>query len=207
MKTPIIKVCGMREADNIQKVSSCDIDMMGFIFHPASPRFTAETPSLLPPASISRIGVFVKPSLEEMERRVEQFALSGVQLHGTVSPERCRELRRQGLLVLKAVAVTSNFTEETEHFRDCTDFFVFDTPSPNYGGSGVTYDWSLLQSYTADVPFLLSGGLRPALLPDLLRFRHPRLAGYDLNSGFETAPAIKDADAIRGFVTEIKVAN
>ena len=71
----------------------------------------------------------------------------------------------------------------------------------------MTYDWTLLQSYDGNVPFLLSGGLRPALLPALLRFHHPRLAGYDLNSGFETAPAIKDADAIRGFVTEMKVAN
>ncbi|MGM9694037.1 MAG: phosphoribosylanthranilate isomerase [Alloprevotella sp.] len=207
MKTPIIKVCGMRLGDNIREVSACDIDMMGFIFHPASPRFVAETPSLLPPASISRIGVFVKPSLEEVERRVKQFALNGVQLHGSVSPELCRELRRQGLLVLKAVAVTPNFTKETEQFLTCTDFFVFDTPTPAHGGSGVTYDWSLLQSYDGDVPFLLSGGLRPALLPDLLRFHHPRLAGYDLNSGFETAPAIKDADAIRQFVTKQRTTN
>ena len=207
MKQSLFKVCGMRDEANIRDVSACGIDMMGFIFHPRSPRFVTEVPTFLPPSPIARIGVFVEPQPEEVESRVKQFALNGVQLHGNVTPELCRELQRQGLLVLKAVAVTPNFTEETECFLDCADFFIFDTPTPSYGGSGVTYDWTLLQTYNGNVPFLLSGGLRPALLPALLRFHHPRLAGYDLNSGFETAPAIKDADAIRGFVTEIKVAN
>lgn len=207
MKQSLFKVCGMRDEANIRDVSACDIDMMGFIFHPRSPRFVTKVPTFLPPSPIARIGVFVEPQPEEVESRVKQFALNGVQLHGNVTPELCRELQRQGLLVLKAVAVTPNFTEETECFLDCADFFIFDTPTPSYGGSGVTYDWTLLQSYDGNVPFLLSGGLRPALLPALLRFHHPRLAGYDLNSGFETAPAIKDADAIRSFVTEMKVAN
>lgn len=194
----LIKVCGLREAENIRAVEATGADWFGFIFYPKSPRFVDAVPGYLPRRG-KRVGVFVHPRQEEVEQQVEQFGLHAVQFHGEADPALCRTFRSQGLTVIRALPATETLAEETAPYQDCVDYFLFDTPTKQFGGSGRTYDWSVLRLYQGPVPFLLSGGLSPAALPDLKRFRHPYCAGYDLNSGFETAPAIKNAEAIKQF--------
>ena len=80
------------------------------------------------------------------------------------------------------------------------DYFLFDTKCAGYGGSGQRFDWNLLQSYQGETPFLLSGGIRPEMATDLQSFHHPRWAGIDLNSGFESAPGVKKAETLRSFL-------
>ena len=88
--------------------------------------------------------------------------------------------------------------------RAFCDYFLFDTACSGYGGSGKTFNWNILQAYRGKTPFLLSGGLRPGSLSSLLQFKHEQWAGIDLNSGFETAPGLKDAAAVHTFINQLK---
>lgn len=199
----IIKVCGLREAENIRAVESADPDWMGFIFYPRSPRYVSEVPPYLPEHAM-RVGVFVHPTYREVLGHVRDYGLKAVQFHGKASPEMCQCFRKRGLTVIRALPVTPGFVAETTGYTGHIDYFLFDTPTLRFGGSGQCYDWSLLHRYAGPVPFLLSGGLSPASVDELKSFTHPYLAGYDLNSGFETAPALKDAEAVKTFITYMR---
>lgn len=195
----LIKVCGMRNADNIRAVEQTGIDWMGFIFYPPSPRYVDQVPDYLP-QQVKRVGVFVNPTFRQVVDRVKQFGLHAVQFHGTASPEMCQAFRERGLIVIRALPVTPTFVADTAEYTDKIDYFLFDTPTLKFGGSGKSYDWQLLRRYNGPTPFLLSGGLSLQSVPQLQQFTHPYLAGYDLNSGFEIAPAVKDAAQIHNFV-------
>ena len=93
----IIKVCGMREAENIQDIESIEgIDMLGFIFYPKSPRCVYELPAYLP-IHTRRVGVFVNEDKQVVSMFADRFGLDYVQLHGNESPEYCRSLHTAGL--------------------------------------------------------------------------------------------------------------
>ena len=200
----IVKVCGMTEADNIRQVEQCGADWMGFICYDRSPRFVPAAPSYLPRRA-RRIGVFVDAGYADIIRRTDELGLHGVQLHGSEPPALCRALRKAGLTVVKTFALShADGLEATADYADVCDFFLFDTPCPQHGGSGRAFDWQLLNGYRGHVPFLLSGGLRPESLDALASFSHPRWAGIDLNSGFETRPGLKDANALVAFLTSLR---
>ncbi|MGM9688296.1 MAG: phosphoribosylanthranilate isomerase [Alloprevotella sp.] len=199
---PLIKVCGLREAGNIRAVEAAGADWFGFIFYPPSPRYVSQVPAYLPQRGL-RVGVFVHPQPAEVLYQTERFGLTAVQLHGQVTASCCRVLHQHGLLVVRALPVTPQLALEAAALPEA-DAFVFDTPTPAYGGSGQSYDWQLLQGYTGSRPFLLSGGLSLSSVPALHRFSHPACMGYDLNSGFETAPGLKDAEAVRRFVLAVR---
>ncbi|MCD7710516.1 MAG: phosphoribosylanthranilate isomerase [Porphyromonadaceae bacterium] len=200
----LIKVCGMREPDNIRAVEQCHIDWMGFIFYGKSPRFVARRPAYLP-ESVRRIGVFVDAEAGEIRSRIEEFGLYGIQLHGHESPEVCRMFRTTGITVIKAFSVRPGEDfKECAAYESCCDYFLFDTPVPGYGGSGKPFDWSLLDRYQGSIPFLLSGGIGPESLPALSALKHPRWAGVDLNSRFEISPARKEAKKVLSFVTAFR---
>lgn len=200
---PIIKVCGMRDANNIQAIDHLHPDWMGFIFYPQSSRYVSEVPNILPQHA-KRVGVFVHPQFRDVIEHVKQYNLDAVQFHGTASPQMCETFRERGLIVLRAQPVTETFVAETAEYVGKIDYFVFDNPTLKFGGSGQRYDWSLLNRYTGPTPFLLSGGLSPQLIDELKQFHHPFLAGYDINSGFEISPALKDEAAVMQFIKEIK---
>ncbi len=200
----IVKVCGMRDADNIRKVEVCGADWMGFIFFSRSPRFVADVPDYLP-SEQKRVGVFVNAGYEEIKERVGAFGLDAVQLHGKESADLCARLRADGLTVVKAFSLRSVADiQQTDGYAGVCDYFLFDTPTAAYGGSGQMFDWSLLQSYRGSTPFLLSGGLSPDSLDALTAFSHPQWVGIDLNSGFETQPALKDPQALKSFISKFR---
>ena len=201
----IIKVCGMCEAENIRDVESLEgIDMLGFIFYPKSPRYVYELPAYLP-THARRIGVFVNEDKQVVSMYADRFELDYVQLHGNESPEYCRSLHTAGLKIIKAFSIArpKDLTRVYEYEKEC-DLFLFDTKCEQYGGSGNQFDWSILHAYDGDVPFLLSGGISPHSVNALKVFKHPRLAGYDLNSRFELKPGKKDTERIRTFLNELK---
>ena len=82
--------------------------------------------------------------------------------------------------------------------------FFSTLPVPDMAVPAKTFNWNILQAYRGKTPFLLSGGLRPGSLSSLLQFKHEQWAGIDLNSGFETAPALKDAAAVHTFINQLK---
>ena len=201
----IIKVCGMREAPNIRDVESLQkVDMIGFIFYPKSPRYIYELPAYLP-VRARRVGVFVNEDKQIVSMYADRFGLNYVQLHGTESPEYCRSLHMAGLKIIKAFSIArpKDLAKVYEYEKVC-DLFLFDTKCEQYGGSGNQFDWSILHTYNGQVPFLLSGGINPYSVNALKEFKHPRLAGYDLNSRFELKPGKKDTERIRTFLNELK---
>lgn len=201
-----IKVCGMTQGDNIRQVEALGIDLMGLIFYPKSPRCLTHLPDYLPQQA-RRVGVFVNESKEDVAMYADRFGLDFIQLHGHESPAYCRTLRQQGFRLIKAFAVSrpKDLLAVCEYDdEDLCEYFLFDTPTSQYGGSGNQFDWNLLQHYQGHTPFLLSGGIHAHSVPALRTFRHPRWAGIDLNSRFETAPGMKDVERLRQFITELK---
>ncbi|RGR56112.1 phosphoribosylanthranilate isomerase [Phocaeicola plebeius] len=200
----IVKVCGMREAENIRQVEQTGADWMGFIDYEGSPRYVADVPEYLP-ETVQKVGVFVNASLPRIRERRTAWQLNFVQLHGKESPEFCREVQQTGLRVIKAFSLrTPDDLLATESYAACCDYFLFDTPCNGYGGSGKSFDWEMLTHYHGETPFLLSGGLKPESLDALLKFSHSSWAGIDLNSGFEQAPGLKDAAALSDFIYSFK---
>lgn len=200
----LVKVCGMRSSDNIRQVELAGPDIMGFIFHPASPRFVAELPEYMPLRCL-RAGVFVHSDTDSILRTAEAFGLHIVQLHGEGSPELCRRLRGHGLKVIRALGVSSREDlKAAANFEGACDYLLLDTACARHGGSGRMFDWDILESYTGGIPFFLSGGIGPDSAKRIGEVRHPLLCGVDINSRFETAAAVKDAAAVEKFIKEIK---
>lgn len=198
----------MREPENIQAVSALPVDWMGFIFYPRSPRYVAlderqiEAIRSLPR---KKVGVFVDAPIEQMMEIAGRLNLDYLQLHGQESPDTCHALQKRGYAVIKAFSVpVEGEWPDTAGYEGRADYFLFDTKSAGHGGSGRRFDWSALAAYRGETPFLLSGGIHPDCLEELLAFRHPRMAGIDLNSGFETEPALKDITRLAAFITEYK---
>lgn len=199
----------MREAENIRAVGRLDMDWMGFIFYPESPRYVPGEEAYttaIDQCPKKKVGVFVNAGVEEILRKAALLHLDYVQLHGNESPGQCEALQAQGYSVIKAFSVaTAADLERTAVYESHAGYFLFDTKCPGYGGSGQRFDWSALEAYQGNTPFLLSGGIRPESIRDVRRFRHPQMMGIDLNSGFEVAPAWKDAAALERFINELRI--
>ena len=194
----------MRETENIRTIESLGIvDLMGFIFYERSPRYVGKRPDYLP-EQCRRVGVFVNERIGTVLSRVREFGLHAVQLHGGETPEECLSLCNEGLTVIKAFSIDNkDDLRSTLQYEGKCDYYLFDTACTTHGGSGRRFDWSLLWHYHGRTPFLLSGGIRPESLPDIQVFEHPRLAGIDLNSGFETSPGQKDVSSLKEFINQM----
>ncbi len=195
----------MREAENILSLESLAIDMMGFIFYEKSPRYIASRPSIMP-SQASRVGVFVNEKADVIERRIKEFELDYVQLHGSESVEDCLRVAQCGVKVIKAFSVGEDFYFGlTDGFSSVCELFIFDTKCSGHGGSGVSFDWELLRGYRGATPFLLSGGISLDNVEAVRQFSHPRLAGYDLNSCFELSPGVKSKELLTNFLEQLKL--
>lgn len=227
-KDLIIKVCGMRETDNIAEVSQLAIDWLGFIFWTDSPRYVSQISShagiihdypsiekdeqLHSSKRISRVGVFVDDMPQNIVARVYNYNLDIVQLHGNESTVMIDNLRRTldpdirpGIKIMKAISVASESdVAQYKDYEGHVDYFLFDTKTPLVGGSGNKFDWSVLDAYDGSTPFMLSGGIGPDDVERVRKFNHPRCVGIDINSRFETSPAVKDVDKLRAFVNTVR---
>jgi len=194
----LLKVCGMTQAQQIEQLDRKDLaDLIGMIFYPGSPRYVSE-PIFKPPNALS-VGVFVNASFDEIMHKAITCQLDYVQLHGDESTELCQALKAH-LKVIKAFRVQDSLDIELiNSYEGLCDLFLFDTMTDSYGGSGKRFNWELLHSYGGSTPFLLSGGITPESAEKLLEFRHPQLAGYDINSRFEIEPGIKNINEIERF--------
>lgn len=201
-----VKVCGMREPDNIRDLAELSPDFMGFIFYGPSPRNVEkpEAAEALPSnSSIRRVGVFVNADLDFILEKVDQFHLHFAQLHGDESPGFCAAVA--GFVpVIKAFRIDDAFDFDTVRAYDAvSDLFVFDARGKSYGGNGHTFNWEVLDQYQGATPFLLSGGIGPDHAEVLGEFAHPRFAGVDLNSRFERPDHTKNTDLLQQFIHQI----
>ncbi len=204
----IIKVCGMRDADNIRQIDELGcVDWMGFIFFPPSSRNVERIPDHLP-KHCKRVGVFVNATLEEIRQRQKEFGFHLIQLHGDETPDYCEQLRTflpPKTQFIKMVQIaTADDLERVKSYDGMVDYFLFETKCKGYGGSGKQFDWDILQHYQGQTPFLITGGIGADDAEKVQTFSHPQWAGIDLNSRFETAPALKDIQLIQEFIKKIK---
>ena len=204
-----IKVCGMRDPENISGVVAALPDYMGFIFYPKSKRFVGFEPSqevlAIVPDSVRKVGVFVDETPERVMETVQNWKLDVVQLHGHETPKYCQQIQDSGITVFKTFSVEEHFDfNSLSAYSGVCDYFLFDTKGQLPGGTGQKFNWQLLENYKGDVPFFLSGGIAPNDLGAVLRFSHPQLFGVDINSGFEISPALKDIEKVKIFISGIR---
>ena len=214
-----VKVCGMREPDNIAAVNGLDVDYLGLIFHPSSPRFAGD-PSLGEWIGENQdlfgrtelVGVFVNAEIDYVLNTVHDYHLDWVQLHGNESAGYCQELKLlwsvntlRKASICKAFSITPDFDfRDTNAYAGSCPLFVFDTGGKRQtGGTGEKWDWSKLDEYNSPVPFLLSGGIGLGDAAAIKRLTHPQLRGVDVNSKFETEPGIKDVEELRTFISDL----
>lgn len=198
----IVKVCGMRDAANIRQLEALGIDWMGMIFWPKSKRYVS-TPPVYLPQHVRKVGVFVDASLDAIRQHVEDYQLDIIQLHGQESPETLKALKP--LTLIKAFNIaTPEDLQKTEPYEGLADYFLFDTKGKSVGGNGEKFDWSVLDNYQGETPFLLSGGIGPEDMQDVKTFHHPKCIGIDLNSRFETEPGLKDITKLKQFLEAIR---
>jgi Phosphoribosylanthranilate isomerase len=204
-----IKVCGMRQGANVQEVARLKPDLMGFIFYPKSKRFVGEDfdPSIIRSVmpEVQTVGVFVNEEVDSIISLVRKYSLDFVQLHGNESPASCQMLRDKGIKVLKAFGIHNEFDwTALEPYTASCDYFLFDTSTRDYGGSGVKFDWNTLNNYKLPTPFVLSGGIGPEDADVIKSIKHPQLEGIDINSRFEVEPGLKDAGLLQTFITKVR---
>jgi phosphoribosylanthranilate isomerase len=206
-----IKVCGMRESQNILALAELQPDFMGFIFYEKSARFTGDildkkTLRSLP-KNIKKTGVFVNEKLEIIVGICKEYDLDFIQLHGNETLEFCRKLKNEGLKIIKVFSVDNSFDfAETAPFETFIDYFLFDTKADGgYGGHGKTFDWQVLDNYAGEKPFLLAGGISLENLEDLKNIRNKNFAGIDVNSKFEISPANKNMEALIELFEKIRI--
>lgn len=223
----IIKVCGMKDAGNIQDVACLGIDWIGMVFYPPSPRYiqmVATQAGIIPDraqadvaktdARLKRVGVFVDDMPQNIITRTVNYGLDLIQLHGNETPTLIRNLKatigkdiRPGIRFIKAISITSaEDLKLCEQYEGAADYLLFDTSCACKGGCGQQFDWSILELYHGQLPFLLSGGIGPDDAERIMTLyrRQPRMAGIDLNSRFETAPGIKDVERLKTFIHQIR---
>jgi phosphoribosylanthranilate isomerase len=204
-----IKVCGMRDSANIIDLAQLKPDYLGLIFYSQSKRFAANLDkgilSALPD-SIKLTGVFVNETIDEIISKIDEYDLNAVQLHGSESEIYCRQLRDllsvrlpfKKLEIIKAFGISPGFDfNQLTQFNDVVDYFLFDTKTTEHGGSGIAFDWKILNQYKGMKPYFLSGGLSPVNIAEISNFIPEQLYGIDLNSKFELEPGLKDISSLK----------
>ena len=191
----------MRDAENIREVEALGIDLIGFIFWPKSSRYVSERPAYLP-TNCKRVGVFVDENIEVVKKIAQDYALDYIQLHGNETPDYCALLKGHKLIKAFNIATAEDF-EQTKPYEGLVNYFLFDTKGKSVGGNGTKFDWSVLDDYHGTTPFILSGGIGPDDAARIRSFHHPQLAGIDLNSKFEDAPALKNIQKLKTFLEQL----
>lgn len=214
-----IKVCGLREPANISEILALGIDYAGFIFYPKSPRhadskafrnWMDKNEKLF--GKTKKVGVFVNAEIEQVLNAVHDYRLDYVQLHGSESPEYCRELKTywsigslRSAQLIKAFGVDAQFDfGDTMPYEGLCAMFLFDTKGPLQGGNGMPFDWELLGQYSGFTPYLLSGGIDESDAGVIRALPYKQLAGVDINSRFETRPGLKDVEKLTRFLMALR---
>jgi phosphoribosylanthranilate isomerase len=211
----LLKVCGLKYKENIEQVAALKPDFMGFIFYPQSKRFVGED-FKMPVISneIKKVGVFVNATEDYIIEKCGKYNLDYVQLHGDESADFCENLtlticKGEGskeVKVIKAFGVDDSFDFNViNKYKNSCSYFLFDTKTTEYGGSGKTFDWSVFKGYDNEILFFLSGGIGVEEIDKLkiIQDRFPLFA-IDVNSKFEMEPGLKDVEKLKQLKINVK---
>jgi len=203
-----LKVCGLTTKENIESVLQCNPDFIGFIFYPLSPRYIV---NMLNPAVIAainqtkKVGVFVNEEKKYLLNCIKKYNLDFVQLHGNESVDYCTQIAKQ-IKIIKAFRIDDDFDFSLlTAYNNCCHYFLFDTNTKQYGGSGKKFNWKKLNEYTLLKPFFLSGGIDENSITEIIKIKSTlsTLMVVDINSCFEISPGIKDSTKIKLFKNKL----
>jgi phosphoribosylanthranilate isomerase len=204
-----IKVCGITSIDQMQMLQDLGVDYIGLIFYEASKRYAGEKLNneqlAVQHTHVDKVGVFVNAEYEKVVEAIHTYSLSVVQLHGDETDEYCLELMDK-VQVIKVfrIADQTAIDELVAPYNEVCHYYLFDTDTKMYGGSGKQFDWRVLERAAINKPFFLSGGIGLEDIEKIIAFNHPSFYGVDVNSRFETSPGIKDMEMVASFVKQIK---
>ncbi len=199
-----VKICGLSEPESLDTAIQCGAAFVGLAFYPPSPRhISLEVASSLAvriPQSVGKVGLTVDAGDSLLEEILTRVPLDMLQLHGEETPERVREIRvRFGLPVMKAIRVANaDDLAIMPAYAEASDWLLFDTKSAKApGGTGESFDWTLLSGTAPGRPWMLAGGISAETVADALGIVRPD--ALDLSSAVESAPGRKDPQKIRSF--------
>jgi phosphoribosylanthranilate isomerase len=204
-----VKICGLAGDAAVAAAVEGAAAYLGFVFYPASPR--AVTPRAAArlcaavPAGVARVGLFVDADDAAIAAVLDRVPLDILQFHGRESGERVMQARtRFGLAVMKAVAIADAADVAfAAQYEDAADLLLFDAKPPRRpdalpGGNGLAFDWTMIAGRSWRRPWMLSGGLNAALLPEAVRISGAQIV--DVSSGVERRPGQKDPLKISAFL-------
>ena len=207
-----LKVCGLTKLDQIKELISLNIDFLGFIFYGKSPRFVINSLTLEEIKSINhegKVGVFVNESTERIIEISEKAELNYIQLHGDESEEFISELKKELNPKIKLIKVfrigtdAEDLKSKIQNLKSKIDYFLFDTDSRSFGGTGKTFDWQILNELEITKPYFLSGGISSENIENIKLLKQKPFS-LDINSKFEIAPGNKDLEKIKDFQSKIQ---
>ena len=208
-----VKICGLTNSEDALLACEFGADLVGFLFAEESPRFI--TPDevkniiLKLPSDVGKVGLFKDHTLEVVKEDVMFCQLDHVQLHGSESPEFCRELRKilktngRDITIIKTFKVKDTVLGISPNEYDDVDYYLFDTYHPQMmGGTGIRFDWNVLKEFSGNKPFFVAGGLDPENVAAAVAQLRPY--GVDTSSGVEKVEGKKDKNKIKEFILNAK---
>ncbi|MFQ6608157.1 MAG: phosphoribosylanthranilate isomerase [Fidelibacterota bacterium] len=198
-----VKICGITNPDDALYAANVGASAVGFIFFKKSPRAisllkASKITSVLSP-KLKKVGVFVNHSRDFIEKAIRFVPLDIIQLHGKETPEFCSGF---SVPVIKAFRLKNRDTLSTINDFAVHAFLVDTWQDGEFGGTGKTFDWSLLNNYSGEIPMILSGGLNPENVLEAVKAVRP--AAIDINSGVETLPGQKNKHKLWALFQQIK---
>jgi phosphoribosylanthranilate isomerase len=208
--TVAAKICGLSSAQGVAAAVCGGAAYVGFVFYPPSPRsiHPAQAGELCKgvPASVSRVALFVDADDAAIQAVLDAAPIDILQFHGAETPERVIAAKRRfGCKVMKAIAVAgAGDVDAAARYEASADLLLFDAKPPRRadalpGGNGLAFDWQLIAGRDWRLPWMLSGGLTAALLPEAVHISGATIV--DVSSGVERGPGDKDPDKIRAFLS------
>lgn len=198
-----IKICGITRIEDALAASKLGVDALGFVFYDKSPRYikpeTAAAIIRQLPDAVATVGLFVNPTQQQINDTLAVCPLDIIQLHGDESAAFCRD---QILPVMKAVAVSCTDDLKRAASYGCAVLLDAKAPAGVFGGTGTSFDWSLLQGFSHPMPLILAGGLNPENVAQALAVR--QWFAVDVSSGVEISPGLKDAGKMQALVAAVR---
>ena len=210
---PKLKVCGLTRPDQIQELILLEADFLGFIFYGKSPRYVLNHLSLEEISMMNhqgKVGVFVNESPENVINTADQAKLDFIQLHGDEDEHFIAGLKKKlnpAVRLIKVIRIGNQDSDELQRIinqqAESINYFLFDTDSKAFGGTGKTFDWNILNQIKIPLPYFLSGGISEEN-SDQVRILDQKPFALDINSRFETQPGVKNMEKIKKFKDYIR---
>ncbi len=197
------KICGITRLKDALFSVGCGVDALGFNFYKKSPRYVSPNKaysiiSQLPPF-VSSVGLFVNEDYDEILKISDMCGIRTIQLHGDESPDFCGKF--DSYRVIKAFRIKDESDLENIKKYDLSGY-ILDSFSPDlYGGTGLSFDWGLLDKIDFDGNIIVAGGINPDNIERLLRSVVPY--GVDICSGVESSPGVKDDKLLKEIMSKI----